>query len=141
MAIPDEPEVLQLSNIQHLYTPIEGTLRKANGVLPILEVLHPTPALGGVPRKEAMEFIRESEPVPRGWYAAPIGWIDCDLDGAFNVAIRSAVSQDNRVWLYSGAGIVGKSIPEKEWDETSLKFKPMLNALGIHQDEVLHAVT
>jgi menaquinone-specific isochorismate synthase len=78
-----------------------------------------------------MEFIRNAEPVPRGWYAAPIGWIDYQLDGEFGVAIRSAVSQDRRVWLYAGGGIVADSIPKKEWEETALKFKPMLNALGI----------
>ncbi len=44
------------------------------------------------------------EPVPRGWYASPVGWIDDNLDGAFAVAIRSAISQKERVWLYAGRG-------------------------------------
>lgn len=134
--VPDAPAILRLSNIQHLHTPIRGTLKKAMGILPVIERLHPTPALGGVPRDMAMEFIRRSEPVPRGWYAAPVGWIDADLNGMFGVAIRSAVSQDRRVWLYAGAGIVRDSVPRKEWDETALKFRPMLGALGIH-DKVL----
>lgn len=129
--IPESPEIYCLSNIQHLHTPIKGHLSQNYGVLPIVETLHPTPAMGGVPRNSAMEFIRKSESVPRGWYAAPIGWIDYKLDGEFGVAIRSAVSQHERVWLYAGAGIVGSSIPQKEWDETALKLKPMLNALGI----------
>ncbi|MBZ0286725.1 MAG: isochorismate synthase, partial [Anaerolineae bacterium] len=130
--VPDMPTLYRLSNIQHLYTPIEGVLKDGSmGVLPLVELMHPTPALGGEPRDAAMRFIREAEPVPRGWYAAPIGWIDHRLNGAFGVAIRSAVSQDRRVWLYAGAGIVGDSQPQKEWDETALKFRPMLNALGI----------
>lgn len=135
--VPEMPCIYRLSNIQHLYTPIEGQLKQEMGVLPLVETLHPTPALGGTPRHLAMEFIRQAEPVPRGWYAAPIGWIDCHLDGEFGVAIRSAVSQDRRVWLYAGGGIVADSIPRKEWDETALKFKPMLNALGI--GETVHA--
>jgi menaquinone-specific isochorismate synthase len=129
--MPESPCIYRLSNIQHLYTPIEGQLKQETGILPLVETLHPTPALGGTPRHLAMEFIRQAEPVPRGWYAAPIGWIDCHLDGEFGVAIRSAVCQDRRVWLYAGGGIVADSIPRKEWDETALKFKPMLNALGI----------
>ncbi len=131
--VPDAPSILQLSNIQHLYTPIDGELIEQKGILPIVRHLHPTPALGGAPREVAMEFIQQHEPVPRGWYAAPIGWIDHNLNGEFAVAIRSAVSQDKRVWLYAGAGIVEGSKPQKEWDETALKFRPMLDALGIRE--------
>lgn len=129
--IPDAPEILRLSNIQHLYTPVRGRLKSASGVLPLVEALHPTPAMGGVPQAEAMDFIASAEPVPRGWYASPVGWLDANLDGAFSVAIRSAISQNERVWLYAGAGIVADSEPQKEWDETALKFKPMLGALGV----------
>jgi len=123
--------IMRLSNIQHIHTPVAGILRGRDGVLPILETLHPTPALGGDPSDKAMAIIAEAEPVPRGWYAAPIGWIDQQMDGQFGVAIRSAVAQDERVWMYAGAGIVAASDPQKEWNETALKFRPMLNALGI----------
>ncbi|MCA9960041.1 MAG: isochorismate synthase [Anaerolineales bacterium] len=126
-----EPTIYPLSNIQHIYTPIIGVLREANGALPLVERLHPTPALGGTPRRPALEFLRDAEPVPRGWYGAPVGWIDHTLDGKFAVAIRSAVTQENRVWMYAGAGIVADSEPQKEWEETGLKFRPMLEALGI----------
>lgn len=130
LTMPSEPQILRLSNIQHLYTPIRGVLHEASGVLSLVEKLHPTPAMGGVPQTKAMDYIAAAEPVPRGWYAAPVGWIDQNLDGAFAVAIRSAISQNERVWLYAGAGIVAESEPQKEWDETALKFKPMLDALG-----------
>lgn len=136
LSVPEGPEILQLGYIQHLYTPIHGRLKEKTGILPIVERLHPTPALGGSPRESAMRFIREVEPVPRGWYAAPIGWIDHRLDGVFAVAIRSAVAQERRVWLHAGAGIVADSDPQKEWEETALKFKPMLNALGIGNSEL-----
>ncbi len=130
-----EPEVLQLGYIQHLHTPMHGRLRGNTGILPIVEILHPTPALGGTPRHLAVQFISEAEPVPRGWYAAPVGWIDHDLDGTFAVAIRSAIAQDRRLWLHAGAGIVASSDPQKEWAETALKFKPMFNALGLEIGE------
>jgi menaquinone-specific isochorismate synthase len=129
--VPAEPTVYRLKNIQHLYTPIRARLRPEyiNGVLPLLGRLHPTPAMGGSPRDLALEAIHAAEPVPRGWYAAPIGWIDHRLDGAFAVAIRSAVCQQRRAWLYAGAGIVADSIAEREWEETALKFRPMLEAI------------
>jgi menaquinone-specific isochorismate synthase len=133
LSIPDAPTTLKLSNLQHLYTPISGRLSDPAGVLPLVELLHPTPALGGMPRDVAMQYIRDAEPVPRGWYAAPIGWIDHNLDGMFAVAIRSAVAQGERAWLYAGAGIVADSTPQRELDETALKFRPMLNALGIER--------
>lgn len=126
-----ETGIMRLSNILHIHTPISGRLKGQGGVLPLVRALHPTPALGGDPRELAMAIIREMEPVPRGWYAAPIGWIDQNMDGQFGVAIRSAVAQDRRVWMYAGAGIVAASDPEKEWDETALKFRPMLDALHI----------
>ncbi|MEZ4863028.1 MAG: isochorismate synthase [Caldilineaceae bacterium] len=131
LTIPPEPIIYQLSNIQHLYTPVTGLLRHANGILPLVETLHPTPALGGSPRERALAFISEAETVPRGWYAGPIGWIDHTMNGAFGVAIRSAVAQRERVWLYAGAGIVDASEPAKEWAETSWKFRPIQEALGI----------
>lgn len=130
-----DPVVLPLRNIQHLLTPIHGRIVTGEaGLLPLVRRLHPTPAMGGVPTDEAMTFLRRSEPVPRGWYAAPIGWIDAHGDGVFAVAIRSAVIQHDRAWLYAGAGIVADSQPEHEWTETALKFRPMLGALGVEEN-------
>ncbi len=123
--------LLKLSNIQHINTPIRGTLKRKNGILPPVEALHPTPALGGDPRPDALRLIRELEPIPRGWYGAPVGWIDSSLDGQFAVAIRSAVAQESRAWIYAGAGIVAESTPDLEWAETELKFRPMLDAHGV----------
>ncbi len=128
--VPDVPTLYRLDNIQHLFTPISAHLRRPTSILQIIEALHPTPALGGTPQNIAIETIHDTEPVSRGWYAAPVGWIDWKGDGQFSVAIRSAVSADNRARLYAGAGIVADSEPDKEWDETGLKFKPMLDAFG-----------
>ncbi|MCB0028827.1 MAG: isochorismate synthase [Anaerolineales bacterium] len=133
LSVPDTPILLKLGNIQHLYTPVSGRLKEPAGVLPLVDLLHPTPALGGVPRELAMELIAATEPVPRGWYAAPIGWLDYRGDGQFGVAIRSAVCQRRRAWLYAGGGIVAQSEADKEWAEAALKFRPMLAALGAQE--------
>ena len=128
--------LLKLSNIQHLHTAICAELQRDLGILPLVEALHPTPALGGDPRDKAMDLIRALEPIPRGWYGAPVGWIDARLDGEFAVAIRSAVAQEARAWIYAGGGIVADSQPEREWEESELKFRPMLDAHGSANETV-----
>ena len=135
LTIAPEPTVLSLINIQHLYTPVEGRLRTEAGVLPLVEALHPTPAMGGTPRELGMEFIQANEPTLRGWYAAPVGWIDCNMEGAFAVAIRSGVVQKERAWAYAGAGIVTDSVPQSEWEETNWKFQPIIRSV-VGSDQV-----
>lgn len=128
--VPATPTVCTLSNIQHLQTKIQGRLSGSPGIVPVVQALHPTPAVGGRPRAIALDIINNVEPTPRGWYAAPIGWIDERGNGMFAVAIRSAVSVGDESMLFAGAGIVADSVPEKEWRETELKFKPLAEALG-----------
>ncbi|MBL8046440.1 MAG: chorismate-binding protein, partial [Anaerolineales bacterium] len=90
---------------------------------------HPTPAVGGRPREAALKFIREHEKLDRGWYAAPVGWVDHRGQGEFAVALRSALLRGNRATLFAGCGIMADSDPEREYAESNLKLKPMLNAL------------
>ncbi|MFY4777283.1 isochorismate synthase [Metabacillus sp. RGM 3146] len=128
--IPQEPGLYKTKNIQHLFTPVEGTLKKGCSFLSIVETLHPTPALGGLPKEKAVEMIREIEPMDRGWYAGPVGWFDGEDNGEFAVAIRSALLRGKEADLYAGCGIVKDSEPESEYAETMIKLKPMLSALG-----------
>jgi len=124
-----ERTVRRLANIQHLLTPIEATLERDHHVLEVVDALHPTPAVGGVPLEDAMETIGEIECFERGWYAAPIGWFDADGDGEFAVGLRSGVATDESVTLFAGNGIVADSDPETEWEEVNLKFRPILDQL------------
>ncbi len=121
--------VRRLATIQHLQTPIEARLHGDDHVLDLVEALHPTPAVGGVPPETARAVIRETERFERGWYASPVGWFDADGDGEFAVAIRSAVATGDRVTLFGGNGIVADSDPEAEWAEVQLKFRPVLDEL------------
>ncbi|MEG4492531.1 isochorismate synthase [Microcoleus sp. D3_18_C4] len=123
------PRLLQLSNIQHLWTPITAQIPPDIHLLKILAQLHPTPAVAGVPRDVALEQIRRCESCDRSLYAAPLGWIDRAGNGEFAVGIRSALIDGDRAILYAGAGIVAGSEPEKELAEIQLKLQPLLNAL------------
>ncbi|MUV39248.1 Isochorismate synthase [Lentibacillus sp. JNUCC-1] len=130
IAIPEMPHVRQLKNLQHLYTPVTAKLKQGHDLLQLSEALHPTPALGGVPRDAALAFIREEEKLDRGWYGAPIGWMDSHENGEFAVAIRSGLIRKDQASLFAGCGIVDDSDPEAEYEETLIKLKPMLNVLG-----------
>ena len=128
--IPSAPQLLKLKHIQHLYTPVIGTLDQHISILSLVEKLHPTPALGGFPKEEAKAKIREVEALDRGLYAGPIGWLDYRGNGDFAVAIRSGLIQGNEASIFAGCGIVEDSVAQFEFEETNIKFKPMLSALG-----------
>ena len=95
--IPKQPYLLKLKNIQHLYTPVKGRVNQHTSLLSLVEKLHPTPALGGLPKNLAIEKIREVEDLDRGLYGGPIGWVDYQGNGEFAVAIRSGLIQGNEV--------------------------------------------
>ncbi|MDZ7756070.1 isochorismate synthase [Rhodohalobacter sp.] len=127
--IPISPGIKKLSNVQHLYTPVHAKIKEGVSRTEVLSKLHPTPAVGGYPREAAMPYINKLEHFDRGWYAAPLGWINAHGEGEFVVAIRSGLIKTNEVRFFAGCGIVEDSNPQKEWDETNLKFIPMLTAL------------
>jgi menaquinone-specific isochorismate synthase len=121
--------LLQLSNIQHLWTPIQAQVPPCVHPLQIVSQLHPTPAVAGEPQAIACEEIRHYEAFDRSLYAAPLGWIDRHGNSEFIVGIRSAFLEGCHAQLYAGAGIVSGSDPEKELAEIQLKFQALLKAL------------
>ncbi|RLL46474.1 isochorismate synthase [Oceanobacillus piezotolerans] len=130
LRIPAEPVIYPLRNLQHLYTPVTGKLKNGYSIFDVIEKLHPTPALGGTPKEASLAFIRENELLDRGWYGAPFGWMDNKENGEFAVAIRSALIQGDEASLFAGCGVVKDSDPESEFEETNIKFLPMLSVLG-----------
>jgi len=123
--------VRRLATVQHLHTPISATLASDAHVLDVVEALHPTPAVGGLPPDRALATLRATEQFDRGWYAAPVGWFDAAGNGEFAVGIRSAVVSPDRRRLtaFAGVGIVADSDPDAEWDEVQLKYRPILDEL------------
>jgi isochorismate synthase len=126
---PEAPRLVRLDNVQHLHTPVTGTLRAPVSVLALAGALHPTPAVGGRPRAQALRAIRAIERFDRGWYAGPIGWIDAAGDGEFAVAIRSARIHGHEAHLFAGAGIVRDSDPPAELRETRAKLRALLDGM------------
>jgi menaquinone-specific isochorismate synthase len=128
--IPEQPVMKKLPNVQHLYTPIQGKMKEDSDTIKILEKLHPTPAVGGTPRTEALSFIHDHEPFERGWFAGPVGWITSTGQADFYVALRSGLVKEKQALLFAGCGIVPGSDPRAEWEEANLKFRPMRLALN-----------
>lgn len=149
---PEAPGLRQLFGIQHLETPLRGRLRatglasdtqnadaSAHALLRLAARLHPTPAVGGVPAATAGDWLRRWEGLDRGWYAAPVGWLDAAGGGDLCVALRSALIHQrgveganpaaSRAWLFAGAGIVAGSDPERELAETRVKLRALLAPL------------
>jgi isochorismate synthase len=130
VSAPAAPMLLTLPDVHHLYTPITARRREGTDLFSLLERLHPTPAVGGAPREEALTFIREHEGWDRGWYAAPVGWMDASGDGEFAVALRSALMDGDQATLFAGCGIVADSVPDNEYAESELKLRAMRDALA-----------
>ena len=127
---PHEPELLGTANVWHLATPFRGRLHDPRvSVLELVAALHPTPAVCGTPRGEAREALAELEPIDRGAYAGPVGWVDANGDGEWAIALRCAEITGKTARLFAGAGIVADSVPEAEVDETERKFRALLDAL------------
>ena len=133
LEVPANPSILNLRNVTHLATLIEGRLagpaHDRPTALGLAAALHPTPAVGGTPTDIALEVISELEPMVRGHYAGPVGWVDARGDGQWAVGIRCAELQGHRARLVAGVGLVAGSVPELELAETQLKLQALLAAV------------
>ena len=108
-------------NLKHLYQSVEGDLKDEITDHDLISYLHPTPALGGFPVKQALDYLAENEPIQRGWYGAPFGMIS-PIETDIAVAIRSALILGDELHLFSAAGIVPGSHPHQEWNELDRKI-------------------
>jgi isochorismate synthase len=130
LEVPRDPQLLTLPRLQHLWTPVHGTVRRGVSLLDLVGSLHPTPAVGGLPRREALAWLRREGEGGRGWYTGGTGWITPRGDGEVVVSLRCALLRGDAATLYAGAGFVAGSEPEQELAETDLKLMTMLAALG-----------
>lgn len=117
--------IIQTSTVQHIHHTFEGQLLDDINDKKLIEALHPTPAVGGRPKKIALKNIGERETFDRGWYSAPVGWISPE-NAHLLVAIRSALVQKNELRLFAGTGIVPGSLPQKEWEELEHKISQFI---------------
>jgi len=122
------PRILRLHNAQHVRTPFRAPLPDGLHLFDAAGVLHPTPATAGLPRREALAFLRQVEGAPRGLYSGLVGWTDADGGGELVVALRSGLVCGKTATLFAGAGIVAGSDPSDEEYETRIKMSALSNA-------------
>lgn len=115
-------QVRKTPTVQHLSATAQGHLKPKVTDSDLLYALHPTAALGGAPKQEALTHLLHQEPFERGWYGAPLGYIS-EKEAHFVVAIRSALVEQTALHLYAGAGIVAGSDPQREWEELGYKTR------------------
>ncbi|APU12587.1 isochorismate synthase [Actinoalloteichus sp. GBA129-24] len=132
--VPQTPSVLRLPNVAHLASEVSGRLDPAKttgpgALLRLGHAVHPTAAVGGTPRTEAVALIAELEAMDRGRYAGPVGWIDARGDGELGIALRCAELRGSLVRLFAGCGIVSDSDPDAEVREAAAKMLPIRDAL------------
>lgn len=132
---PAQPDLVHLRNIVHLGTSLAGTLaERPDGHVPdalqLVQALHPTPAVGGVPTPAARSLIGQLEPESRGHYTGPVGYVDAAGDGRWMLGIRAMTIDGLTARLAAGVGIVDGSTPATELAETNLKLTAVLDALA-----------
>ena len=127
---PDAPHLLRLANVSHLATHLNAWLpADAPSALGLAVALHPTAAVGGTPRADALAAIRRLEAAPRDRYAGPVGWVDANGDGEFAIALRCAQLSGRTARVWAGNGIVAESDPDAEVAETTAKLDAVMRAL------------
>lgn len=124
----EQAKIFKLTHIQHLHRSIRAQIKAGVNDFELLRALHPTPAVGGLPRESALSFIRQREGYARGWYAGACGYFN-HYESEFSVAIRSALIEPRRISLFAGAGIVAGSDPDAEWQELENKLATILSIL------------
>ncbi|MBT6725522.1 MAG: isochorismate synthase [Deltaproteobacteria bacterium] len=122
-------EPLRLKHVQHLQSRLRGRLLDEVTDAQLLNSLHPTPAVCGLPQAVSRMQINNFESFDRGWYAGPVGYVS-KQQSEFAVGIRSGVLEGDSLTVYTGAGIVEGSDPDREWQELDHKLRSWEALLG-----------
>ncbi|SEN94295.1 isochorismate synthase [Flavobacterium sp. CF108] len=135
-----EPYSLKAGSIWHIKTDISGVLNENSTLEEVIDTLHPTPAVCGLPKKKAKAFIIENENYDRTFYTGFLGELNSSFAGSKTssdlfVNLRSMQIQNKTAILYMGCGITRESIPEKEWEESVNKSMTMKRVLRIENRE------
>ncbi len=123
--IEQGPRTIQSGNLLHLKTEFTANTQEVNmeelGTT-MLQLLHPTSAVCGMPKKQALDFIEANESFDRKLFSGYSGPVNMSKETALYVTLRCAQVYSNAIVLYAGAGITADSVPQKEFDETNLKM-------------------
>ena len=117
------PYTTRAGQLVHLRTDFQFGLKKTSELGNLLDALHPTPAVCGLPKDKAYDFIIENEGYDRKYYSGIIGWLDPNGHTTLYVNLRCLNVIGNYATLYAGGGILPSSDANSEWEETQHKMK------------------
>ena len=117
----------------HAVATVAGWLREEITFCDVLRAMFPGGSITGAPKIRSMEIIDETEPTARNVYTGSIGFIGIDGSVCLNIAIRTIIIKDRKVYAQTGGGIVADSDPEAEWDETITKARALLAGITATQ--------
>ncbi len=123
------PYTARAGHLVHLKTDFHFKLKNADRLGDLLEALHPTPAVCGLPKKEAYQFILDNEGYDRSYYSGIIGWLKPSDITHLYVNLRCMHITKGMTTLYAGGGILPSSNPDSEWEETQIKMNTMRKCL------------
>ena len=123
------PYTARAGHLVHLKTDFQFKLKKADLLGDLLDALHPTPAVCGLPKKEAYQFILDNEGYDRSYYSGIVGWLDPEDITHLYVNLRCMHITEKATTLYAGGGILPSSTAESEWEETQIKMNTMRKCL------------
>lgn len=125
------PYTARAGQLVHLKTDFAFQLKHTDGLGSLLQELHPTPAVCGLPKEETFQFILNHEGYDRRYYSGFIGWLDPQGSTDIYVNLRCMEIAPGKATLYAGGGILPQSEVESEWEETGEKMKTMVEILTI----------
>lgn len=125
--VMEGPKEVIAGNVAHLKTSFTGQLD--SGLWDLVMELHPTPAVCGVPKEKALNFIKDTEAHQRKYYAGFLGPCNMDKETNLFVNLRCAELSNGKADLYVGGGITADSVPADEWDETVMKANTLMPIL------------
>jgi len=131
VCVPELVVLEEYKTVFHLVSTVRGELAQGRSPIDLLRATFPGGSITGAPKIRAMEIIEELEPVRRGIYTGAIGYIGFNGRMDLNIAIRTMVNKDERVYLQVGGAIVADSVPIEEYRETWHKARALLVSLGI----------
>ena len=123
------PYTTRAGNLVHLRTDFSFALSGETRVGEVLDSLHPTPAVCGLPKQEAHQFIVDNESINRSYYSGFSGPLNLGGKTAFYVSLRCMRILADRYRLYAGGGILPQSEESQEWEETAAKMQAMLSLI------------
>ena len=126
--VTDNMMIERYSHVMHIVSNVESQLASGQDTMDVLRATFPAGTVSGAPKIRAMEIIDELEVTPRGVYAGAVGYLGFDGDMDLAIAIRTALIQNQTLYVQAGAGIVADSVPESEWQETLNKARAVLRA-------------